>query len=303
LSRLLRLQVNGSRKLRELLARPTPLLAPGAYDALTARLIESAGFDAVYMTGYGTAASRLGRPDVGLLTMSEMVDNARPIVEAVDVPVIADADTGYGNPVSVIRTVQEYERAGVGAIHIEDQVWPKKCGHMEGKMVIPVEDMVQKIQAATTAKHSKDFIIIARTDARAVEGLDAALKRGHLYRDAGADVLFIEAPQSEAEIVTISREFKNTPLLLNWLEEGKTPSLPLSRITELGFRIVIFPLSNLLIATKAIRENLAKLKGDGTPISIMNRMTPFGDFVEFIGLPEIRELEQKFTTKKSHPAA
>ena len=303
MSRLLRSQVNGSRKLRELLARPTPLLAPGAYDALTGRLIEAAGFDAVYMTGYGTAASRLGRPDVGLLTMSEMVDNARHIVEAVDVPVIADADTGYGNPVSVIRTVQEYERAGVGAIHIEDQVWPKKCGHMEGKMVIPVEDMVQKIQAAAAAKHSKDFVIIARTDARAVEGLDAAIKRGHLYRDAGADVLFIEAPQSEAEIVAISREFKNTPLLLNWLEGGKTPSLPLSRITELGFRIVIFPLSSLLIATKEIRENLAKLKDDGTPISIMSRMTPFGDFVEFIGLPEIRELEQKFATKKSHYAA
>jgi 2-methylisocitrate lyase-like PEP mutase family enzyme len=297
LAKLLRARIDGPNKLGELLSRKSPVLAPGAYDALTARLIEATGFEAVYMTGYGTAASRIGRPDVGLLTMSEMVENARHIVEAVDVPVIADADTGYGNPVTVIRTVREYERAGVAGIHIEDQVWPKKCGHMEGKMVIPAEDMVQKIRAAAAAKQSKNFLIIARTDARAVEGLDAALKRGHLYRDAGADVLFIEAPQSDAEIVTISKEFKNTPLLYNWAEGGKTPPLPLPRIAELGFRIVIFPVSTLLIATRAIREALIKLKDEGTPISLMNQMTTFGDFVDFIGLPEIRELEKQFTSK------
>jgi 2-methylisocitrate lyase-like PEP mutase family enzyme len=274
------------------------VVAPGAYDALTARLVEAAGFQAVYMTGYGSAASHLGRPDVGLMTMSEMVDNARRIVEAVDVPVIADADTGYGNPISVIRTVREYERAGVGAIHIEDQVWPKKCGHMEGKMVIPAEDMVQKIRAAAAAKQSRDFIIIARTDARAMEGLEAALRRGHLYRDAGADVLFIEAPQSETEIVRISREFKNTPLLYNWAEGGKTPPLPLPRIAELGFRIVIFPISTLLTATKAIQEMLLKLKLQGTPTVFMDRMTTFGDFVDFIGLPEIKGLEKRFATEK-----
>src|ERR687885_2859841 len=162
----------GAGRLRELLAGPEPVLAPGAYDALTARLVERAGFGAVYMTGFGTAASLLGRPDVGLLGLTEMVDNARRIVEAVDVPVIADADTGYGNPLNVVRTVHEYERAGVAAIHIEDQLMPKKCGHMEGKQLIPGAEMVQKIRAAAAARRSPDFLLIARTDARAVEGLD-----------------------------------------------------------------------------------------------------------------------------------
>ena len=180
--------------LRELLTRDEPILAPGAYDALSARLIEAAGFDAVYMTGFGTAAGLLGRPDVGLLGLSEMVDNARRIVQAVGVPVIADADTGYGNPLNVIRTVHEYEQAGVAAIHIEDQVAPKKCGHMEGKQLVPVEDMLAKLRAAVAARRT-DLVLIARTDARAVEGMDGALQRAKLYREAGADVIFFEAPR------------------------------------------------------------------------------------------------------------
>jgi 2-methylisocitrate lyase-like PEP mutase family enzyme len=184
----------GPGRLRELLEGPEPVLAPGAYDALTARLVEQAGFEAVYMTGFGTAASLLGRPDIGLLSFSEMVDNARRIVRAVEVPVIADADDGYGNPINVIRTVQEYEAAGVSAIHIEDQVSPKKCGHLEGKEVIEASEMVEKVRAAVEARQSEDFVIIARTDARAVEGMDRALKRARLYREAGADVLFVEAP-------------------------------------------------------------------------------------------------------------
>src|SRR5437868_5473671 len=191
--------------LRELLARPEPILAPGAYDALSARLIEAAGFPAVYMTGFGSAASLLGRPDVGLLGMSEMVANARRIVDAVDVPVIADADTGYGNPINVIRTVHEYEQAGVAAIHLEDQLAPKKCGHMEGKQLVPSDEMVAKVRAAVDARRS-DLVIIARTDARAVEGLEGALQRARRYRDAGADVIFFEAPQSEAEIETVAAE-------------------------------------------------------------------------------------------------
>jgi 2,3-dimethylmalate lyase len=180
--------------LREMLSRPEPVLAPGAYDALSARLVEGAGFEAVYMTGFGTSASLLGRPDVGLLTFSEMVDNARRLVQAVKVPVIADADNGYGNPINVIRTVKEYEAAGVSAVHIEDQVIPKKCGHMEGKQVIDASEMVEKIRAAVEARHSEEFVIIARTDARAVEGMDVALDRARIYRDAGADALFVEAP-------------------------------------------------------------------------------------------------------------
>src|ERR671915_1688717 len=188
------------------------------------------------MAGFGTAASLLGRPNIGLLTFSEMVDNARRIGQAVEIPVIADADDGYGNAINVIRTVREYEAAGVSAIHLEDQISPKKCGHMEGKQVIEASEMVEKVRAAVEARHSEDFVIIARTDARAVEGMDGALERARLYREAGADVLFVEAPQSEEEISAVSETFPEVPLLFNWVESGKTPPVPLKRLRELGFR-------------------------------------------------------------------
>lgn len=246
------------------------------------------------MTGFGTAASVLGRPDVGLLGMSEMVEHARRIVQAVRVPVIADADTGYGNPINVIRTVQEYEAAGVAAIHLEDQLAPKKCGHMEGKQVIPATEMVQKLRAAVEARRSSDFLIIARTDARAVEGMASALQRARRYRQAGADVLFVEAPQSEEEIATVARMFPDVPLLFNWAEGGKTPAVPLARLRELDYAIVIFPVGTLLAATRAIREVLAKIRETGTPMPVMERLVPFQEFLDFIGLPEVRELEQRF---------
>jgi 2,3-dimethylmalate lyase len=285
----------GPGRLRELLEGPEPVLAPGAYDALTARLVEQAGFEAVYMTGFGTAASLLGRPDIGLLSFSEMVDNARRIVRAVEVPVIADADDGYGNPINVIRTVQEYEAAGVSAIHIEDQVSPKKCGHLEGKEVIEASEMVEKVRAAVEARQSEDFVIIARTDARAVEGMDRALKRARLYREAGADVLFVEAPQSEEEVATVAEAFPDVPLLFNWLEGGETPPVPLERLKELRFRLVIFPLSAMLAATRSVSEALARIHADGSPISVAeDRLLPFGEFTAFIGLPEIRDLEERF---------
>src|SRR5579864_890337 len=188
-------------RLRDLLAGPDLVVAPGAYDALSARLIAQAGFSVAYMTGFGTAASVLGQPDVGLLTMSEMVSRAAAVAAVVgDLPLIADADTGYGNPVNVRRTIREYERAGVAGLHIEDQVWPKKCGHMEGKQVIPMDEMVQKVRAAVEARQDPDFVIIARTDANAVNGLEDALQRGKAYREAGADVLFVEAPRSLNEL-------------------------------------------------------------------------------------------------------
>lgn len=282
--------------LKSLLARAEPVLAPGAYDALSARLIEAAGFPAVYMTGFGTSASYLGRPDIGLMTMAEMVDQARRIVQAVGVPVIADADTGYGNPINVIRTIQAYEGAGVAAIHIEDQGSPKRCGHMEGKQVIPAEDMVQKVRAAIAAKSSPDFLVIARTDARAVEGFEPAIDRCRRYRDAGADVIFFEAPQTEDEIVRVAEAFGDTPLMFNWAEGGKTPPVPLARLTELGYRIVIFPITALLTATRAMREALRTLKTDGVPA--MDRMLPFPEFLDFIGLPEIRDLEQRFKAEE-----
>src|SRR5712692_663431 len=287
-----------AKGLKQMLAGGDTILAPGAYDALTARIYEQAGFPAVYMTGFGTSASLLGRPDVGLLTMSQMVDNARRIAQAVGVPVIADADTGYGNPLNVIRTVQEYESAGVAAIHIEDQVTPKKCGHMENKQVIPVPDMVEKIRAAVEARTSPDFLIIARTDARAVEGLDSALRRARAYREAGADVLFVEAPQNEEEVTQVARAFPNVPLLFNWAEGGKTPPMPLEQLKELGYRIAIFPISALLVAAKAIQALLVEIRTTGSPIRALGGMMSFREFNDFIGLPEIRELEKRFSTPK-----
>jgi carboxyvinyl-carboxyphosphonate phosphorylmutase len=287
---------NGAARLRRLISQPEPVLAPGAYDALTARLVEQAGFPAVYMTGFGTAASILGRPDVGLVTMSQMVDNARRMAQGVDVPVIADADTGYGNAINVVQTVREYERAGVAGIHIEDQVSPKRCGHMEGKQVIDRGEMAEKIHAAVEARRSPDFVIIARTDARAVEGVDGALRRGRLYREAGADMLFVEAPQSGDEVAAVARAFPDTPLFFNWLEGGKTPPIPLARLQELGFRVIIFPLGALLTVTKAVRDLLSRMREDGTPERASGQMVSFQDFLEVVGLPEIRELEKRLAS-------
>jgi 2-methylisocitrate lyase-like PEP mutase family enzyme len=219
----------GPGRLRQLLAGHEPVVAPGAYDALSARLVEHAGFDAVYMTGFGASAALLGRPDVGLLSFAEMVDQARRLVAAVEVPLIADADDGYGNPVNVMRTVREYEAAGVAGLHLEDQLSPKRCGHLEGKQLIAASEMVEKIHAAVEARRSEDLVVIARTDARAVEGLDAALERARRYREAGADVLFVEAPQSEAEVAAVAEAFPDVPLLFNAVEGGRTPPLELGR--------------------------------------------------------------------------
>jgi 2,3-dimethylmalate lyase len=198
----------------------------------------------------------------------------------------------------VIRTVQEYEQAGVAAIHIEDQVMPKKCGHMENKQVIATSEMAEKIRAAVEARRSDDFLIIARTDARAVEGLEAALRRARTYREAGADLLFIEAPQTEDEIAVVARSFPGVPLLFNWAEGGKTPPMPLDRLTELGYRIIIFPISALLAAAKAVRAAIAEIRETGTPIRLVSGLMPFGEFNEMIGLGEIGRLEQRFSTQK-----
>ena len=279
--------------LRRLLDRPGPLVAPGAYDALSARLVEQAGFDAVYMTGFGTTASLIGRPDVGLLTGTEMVDNARRIVSAVDVPVIADADTGYGNAVNVLRTVQLYEQAGVAGIQLEDQVTPKKCGHMNDKQVIGTAEMTGKIRAAVDARRDPDLVVIARTDAVAVSGVDDAVARGRAYADAGADLLFVEAPTSEEDIARIAGELSGVaPLVFNWAEGGKTPPLSLERIGELGFALVIYPIGTLLAATAGLRSLLAGLKADGVPP--LDGLPTFGEFTDLVGLPEVQQLEQRF---------
>ena len=271
-----------------------PLLLPGCYDALGARLIEQAGFDVVYMTGFGTAASMLGRPDVGLLGLTEMADNARRIVAATDLPVIADADTGYGNQINAMRTVQVYEQAGVAGIHIEDQQLPKKCGHMEGKIVVSRSEFVAKIAAAVEARQSPDFTIIARTDARAPHGLDEALARAHAARDAGADALFVEALRSPEELATVANELSGMPLVFNWAEGGKTPPLTFDQISELGFAMIIMPISTLLVATQAMQGVLRQIRSDGTPASALASMPAFDEFTDTIGLPEIINLEQKF---------
>lgn len=298
MSDLLRSPSNGPAELRALLATALadhePLVVPGCYDALGARLVEQAGFDAVYMTGFGTTASLLGRPDVGLLGMTEMVDNARRIAAAVSLPVLADADTGYGNALNVIRTVAAFERAGVAGIHIEDQVMPKKCGHMEDKTVIDAAAMTAKIRAAVAARENDDFVLIARTDARAPHGLDEALRRGHAFADAGADVLFVEALQGEDEIVRVAAEFAGMPLLFNWAEGGKTPPLSHADIAELGFAVIIMPIGTLLAATAAMQSFLARLKQAGTPAPFAEELMGFGAFTDLIGLPEIVDLEARY---------
>ena len=294
MARLLGTAPGETATLRERIEAGETVLAPGCYDALGARLVEEAGFPAAYMTGFGSSASRLGRPDIGLMSLPEMVDGARRIVQAVDIPVVADADTGYGNSINVIHTVRQYEAAGVAAIHIEDQVMPKKCGHMEGKQVVPAREMAAKVSAAVAARRSREFLIIARTDARAVEGLDGALERARLYREAGADALFVEAPQSEAEVEAVAAAFPDVPLLFNYAEGGKTPPLSYARLRELGFSLVIFPLTLLFVATQAMRAALARVKADGSPIELLPEMLPFDDFLSFIGLPEMRELELRF---------
>jgi 2-methylisocitrate lyase-like PEP mutase family enzyme len=274
--------------LRELLAGPEPVLAPGAYDALSARLVERAGFPAVYMTGFGASASLLGRPDVGLLSFDEMAGHARRLAQAVSVPLIADADDGYGNPLNVMRTVREYAAAGVAALHIEDQVAPKRCGHMEGKDVIESAEMVEKVRSAVEARGDGELLIIARTDARAVEGLDAALERARRYREAGADALFVEAPETEQEIEAVAAAFPDVPLVFNWVDGGKTPQLPLERIRELGFALVIYPVTTLFAAARAVADALDRL-GD-------HEVPSFDAFTDMIGLPEMRALEARFAT-------
>jgi carboxyvinyl-carboxyphosphonate phosphorylmutase len=291
----------GPARLRELLSSGETIVAPGAFDPLAARLVEEAGFPAVYMTGFGTSAALLGRPDVGLLTMTEMAGNAGRIAAAVDIPVIADADTGYGNPLNVIRTVGAFEAAGVAGIHIEDQVAPKKCGHMEGKEVIAPREMAQKVRAAAEARSDPNFVIIARTDARAVEGLPAAIDRARLYRDAGADVLFIEAVLTEAEAAEVTAAVPDVPLLFNWAEGGKTPPISLARLRELGYRIVIFPIGTLLAATAAMRGILQEIATAGTPAAVLSELPSFGEFTDFIGLPQVRAVERRYAADDQAP--
>jgi carboxyvinyl-carboxyphosphonate phosphorylmutase len=277
-------------RLRELIGRPGILMVPGAYDAFSAKLVEAVGFDAVYMTGFGTAASVLGLPDIGLLTLTEMVGNAGRMANAVSLPLIADADTGYGNHLNVMRTVEEYERAGIAGIQIEDQVSPKRCGHMEGQKLIPAEEMAAKIRAAVKVRKDKDMVIIARTDAISAEGFDEAIRRAAIYREEGADVLFVEAPTAVDQLAKIPH-LVDAPVLVN--VAPKTPYLHVKKYEEMGYAMVIYPPLCITAAYAAMKQMLTELKTEG-----MNKIgghggVPFDELVEFLGLSRYRALEEK----------
>jgi 2-methylisocitrate lyase-like PEP mutase family enzyme len=278
-------------RFRELLHRDGMVVAPGAYDCITARLIAQAGFDAVYMTGAGTAAM-LGYPDFGLVTMSEMVANAGRMTVAVDLPVIADADTGYGNELNVVRTVREYERAGVAGIHIEDQGFPKKCGHLDDKEIIPREDWLAKIRAAAASRRDRDFLIIARTDARAVAGFDEAVARANAALAAGAEMAFVEAPQTVEEVAAVPRRV-NGPCLLNVVYGGKTPVLDLRDAEAMGYKLAIVPGLLMKSVVGICEQALAELKTSQrhpVPVKEMTLRDPFQRF----GADEWDDLRRRF---------
>jgi len=287
--------MRATTRLRQMLQAPGIIVAPGAYYGFSARLIEAAGFQAVYMTGAGTAASHLGQPDLGLATLTEMANHAGHLASAVSLPVIADADTGYGNALNVVRTVREYEKAGVAGLHIEDQVAPKKCGHIAGKQVIPTEEFCDKIRAASEYRTDPDFVIIARTDARAVTSLDDAIDRGNRYAAAGADVIFFEAPQTEDEIRRVAREIK-APLLANMVIGGKTPAIKVAELERIGLKMVIFPAVCMAAAVPAMEKSLAYLKEHGTDWQPGPVLSPM-DIFRRVGFDWWHGIEEKFAAR------
>ncbi len=282
-------------ELRRLLQADGPIVAPGAMNALFARLVEQAGFPAVYMTGAGLANNLLGQPDIGLTTLTEMAQGAANMADVVSVPVIADADTGFGGPLNVERTVRMFERAGVAAIQLEDQVLPKRCGHLESKEVVPVNEMVVRVRAAISAREDPDLVVIARTDARAELGLDEALRRCTAYAEAGADVLFLEAPVDDAELERIAAELRGLPLVANMVDGGKTPLHSAAELDALGFKLVLFPGLVMRIVIQSAIDNLEILHASGDARSISDRSIAFGDLQTRVGLDElegrVRELE------------
>lgn len=281
--------------LREQLEDKTKIIVlPGVFDALSARIAEQVGFDAMFQTGYGSSAALLGMPDFGFLNAGETVDNARRIIRAVKVPVLVDADTGYGSPLNVWRLVQDLESLGAAGIFLEDQIWPKRCGHMIGKDVIPKDEYLPKLKAAVEARKSKDFVIVARTDARAPIGLDEAIERGKAYKKVGADVIFVEAPRSIEELKKVAEEI-DAPLVANMIEDGVTPTLSAQELLNLGYRMAVFPLSALYSATYAMRQVLTELKKTGATRVTRKMMVTFKDFNRFVDLDKYMNLEKRYT--------
>jgi len=285
------------KTLRQMLKEKKPLVIPGVYDAIGAKIAEQAGFKAMFQTGYGTSATLFGMPDFGFISSAETVDNARRICRAVSVPVIVDADTGYGNALSVWKLVKELESAGASGIFLEDQKWPKRCGHMQGKEVVSQEEYAEKLGAAIDARTSKNFIIVARTDARASEGLDAAIERGLYNKKLGADAIFVEAPKSIAEMKKIGKAI-NAPLVANMIEGGATPISSSEDLYKMGFKIILYPLSVLFANTFATMKILKELKKAGTTTKFKNKLVPFDKFNDIVELKKFRKLEKKYGSIK-----
>ena len=281
------------RVFKQFLKRDKLLVAPGCFDGLSARLVEEAGFEAAYFSG-GAVARSMGLPDIGLVTMSEVIERAAQVVSAVKIPVIADADTGYGNAINLVRTVREYERVGVAAIHIEDQITPKRCGHLDGKEVISLPEMIKKLEAALASRADPNFCIIARTDARGVHGLDDAISRARAFAQLDVDAVFVEAPQSESELEQIPRALPNIPLLVNVFKGGKTPMLPAERLEKMGYRIAIYPSETQRAGIYAMRQALSLLKREGTTEAMDEALTTFKQRDTIVGLDDWQELERKF---------
>jgi methylisocitrate lyase len=269
------------------------LTLPGVFDALSARIAEKIGYPAIFQTGYGSAAALLGMPDFGLLNAGETIDNARRIIKSVSIPVIVDIDTGYGNPLNVRRMVQDLEDIGAGGVFLEDQVWPKRCGHMTGKDVIPTKEYISKLRAATDARRSKEFVIVARTDARATLGLSEAIQRGIEYYRSGADVIFVEAPLTLKELREVPSKI-DAPLVANMIEQGITPNLSSHELKKMGYKIAVFPLSGLYSATFALRYVFTELMQTGSTKRSQRRMVAFDDFNRLVGLSEYMGLAKKY---------
>ena len=282
------------KSIRKLLQdKSKPLMIPGVYDAIGAKIAEKVGFEAMFQTGYGTSATLFGMPDYGFIGSTETVDNARRICRAVSVPVIVDADTGYGNALSVWKLVSELENAGASGIFLEDQRWPKRCGHMQGKEVISKEEYTEKLQAALDARSNKNFIIVARTDARATEGLDKAIERGLYYKKVGADVIFVEAPKTIQEMKKIGSSI-NAPLVANMIEGGATPISSQINLFEMGFKIILYPLSVLFSNTYATLQILRELKRSGTTRKFNKKLVNFNQFNDLVELKKYRKLEKQY---------
>ncbi|MEX0387048.1 isocitrate lyase/PEP mutase family protein [Spiribacter onubensis] len=281
-----------ARRLRELMQNEPPVVAPGAFDGLSARLVEQAGFPAVYATGGGIARSN-GIPDLGLMSLDEIVKRLESMVEVVDIPLIGDADTGHGNALNAQKTARAFERAGVAGFHLEDQVFPKKCGHYEDKSIVPQKEMTQKLRAVKDAFHDSDTVLIARTDGLAVEGYGPTIERAHAYMEAGADAIFVEAPTSEEQIEQIARDLPQ-PKLINMFHGGKTPLMPVDRLGELGYSLVIIPSDTQRAAIKGMQDTLAAIRRDGHSASMQDRMVTFKGREEVIRTAEYLALDDKY---------